>query len=61
MQAFFDPEIKKMKIKNCYFPLFVSPIVLEKEKEHIGVFALEACNVECSTSWVKVFFLLFPL
>ncbi|XP_040363306.1 proline--tRNA ligase, cytoplasmic isoform X1 [Rosa chinensis] len=35
MQAFFDAEIKKMKIKNCYFPLFVSPAVLEKEKDHI--------------------------
>ncbi|PRQ35505.1 putative ligase forming aminoacyl-tRNA [Rosa chinensis] len=33
--AFFDAEIKKMKIKNCYFPLFVSPAVLEKEKDHI--------------------------
>ncbi|NMR88940.1 hypothetical protein HKB06_24695, partial [Vibrio parahaemolyticus] len=31
MQEFFDPEIKKMKIKNCYFPLFVSPGVLQKE------------------------------
>ncbi|KAI5412512.1 hypothetical protein KIW84_057256 [Lathyrus oleraceus] len=29
-EAFFDPEIKKMKIKNCYFPVFVSSTVLEK-------------------------------
>lgn len=41
MQGFFDPEIKKMKIKNCYFPLFVSPGVLEKEKEHVEGFAPE--------------------
>ncbi|MED6167999.1 hypothetical protein PIB30_008021 [Stylosanthes scabra] len=48
MQGFFDPEIKKMKIKNCYFPLFVSPGVLEKEKEHVEGFAPEVawwCNV----------------
>lgn len=30
-----------MKIKNCYFPLFVSPGVLEKEKDHIEGFAPE--------------------
>lgn len=41
LQAFFDAEIKKMKIKNCYFPLFVSSSVLEKEKDHIEGFAPE--------------------
>lgn len=41
VQAFFDPEIKKMKIKNCYFPVFVSSTVLEKEKDHIEGFAPE--------------------
>jgi len=41
MQAFFDPEIKKMKIKNYYFPMFVSNTVLEKEKDHIEGFAPE--------------------
>ena len=30
-----------MKIKNCYFPLFVSSSVLEKEKDHIEGFATE--------------------
>lgn len=46
MQTFFDAEIKKMKVKNCYFPLFVSPGVLEKEKDHIEGFAPEVrlCN-----------------
>jgi prolyl-tRNA synthetase len=34
-------EIKKMKIKNCYFPLFVSSSVLQKEKDHIEGFAPE--------------------
>lgn len=45
MQAFFDTEIKKMKIKNCYFPLFVSSGVLEKEKDHIEGFAPEVAWV----------------
>ncbi|KNA10120.1 hypothetical protein SOVF_147360 isoform A [Spinacia oleracea] len=45
MQEFFDAEIKKMKIKNCYFPLFVSPGVLEKEKDHIEGFAPEVAWV----------------
>ncbi|KAK4840955.1 hypothetical protein QYF36_022264 [Acer negundo] len=45
MQTFFDAEIKKMKIKNCYFPLFVSPGVLEKEKDHIEGFAPEVAWV----------------
>ncbi|KAL5730617.1 proline--tRNA ligase [Ranunculus cassubicifolius] len=38
MQTFFDAEIKKMKIKNCYFPVFVSQSALEKEKNHIAGF-----------------------
>lgn len=41
LQVFFDAEIKKMKIKNCYFPLFVSPGVLQREKDHIEGFAPE--------------------
>nr|GMD05131.1 proline--tRNA ligase, cytoplasmic-like [Ipomoea batatas] len=45
MQSFFDAEIKKMKIKNCYFPLFVSPGVLQKEKDHIEGFAPEVAWV----------------
>ncbi|KAB2609988.1 proline--tRNA ligase C19C7.06 [Pyrus ussuriensis x Pyrus communis] len=38
-------KIKKMKIKNCYFPLFVSPGVLEREKDHIEGFAPEVAWV----------------
>ncbi|GER36554.1 prolinetRNA ligase [Striga asiatica] len=45
MQTFFDAEIKKMKIKNCYFPLFVSSNVLQKEKDHIEGFAPEVAWV----------------
>ncbi|KAK9088071.1 hypothetical protein Syun_030465 [Stephania yunnanensis] len=44
-ETFFDAEIKKMKIKNCYFPVFVSPSVLEKEKDHIEGFAPEVAWV----------------
>ncbi|KAF2619817.1 hypothetical protein F2Q68_00041923 [Brassica cretica] len=44
-ETFFDAEIKKMKVKNCYFPLFVSPGVLEKEKDHIEGFAPEVAWV----------------
>ncbi|GAB2261855.1 hypothetical protein Droror1_Dr00002852, partial [Drosera rotundifolia] len=43
--SFFDAEIKKMKIQNCYFPLFVSPGVLQKEKDHIEGFAPEVAWV----------------
>nr|GEU76816.1 proline--tRNA ligase, cytoplasmic [Tanacetum cinerariifolium] len=35
VQDFFDPEIKKMKVKKCYFPLFVYIAALQKEKEHV--------------------------
>lgn len=45
MQDFFDKEIKKMKIKNCYFPLFVSPGVLQREKDHIEGFAPEVSKL----------------
>ncbi|KAH1213424.1 Proline--tRNA ligase, cytoplasmic [Glycine max] len=30
-----------MKIKTCYFPLFVSPEILQKEKDHVEDFAPE--------------------
>ncbi|XP_018832921.1 proline--tRNA ligase, cytoplasmic isoform X3 [Juglans regia] len=45
MQKFFDVEIKKMNIQNCYFPLFVSPGVLQKEKDHVEGFAPEVAWV----------------
>lgn len=51
MQAFFDAEIKKMKIKNCYFPLFVSPGVLQREKDHIEGFAPEVRLVKWAMTW----------
>ncbi|XP_033961262.1 bifunctional glutamate/proline--tRNA ligase isoform X1 [Pseudochaenichthys georgianus] len=45
IQAFFDAEIKKMGVENCYFPMFVSQAALEKEKSHIEDFAPEVAWV----------------
>lgn len=41
IRDWFDVEIKKLGVKNCYFPMFVSRSVLEKEKTHIADFAPE--------------------
>uniref|UniRef100_A0A0N5A5F5 proline--tRNA ligase n=1 Tax=Parastrongyloides trichosuri TaxID=131310 RepID=A0A0N5A5F5_PARTI len=45
IQSFFDGEIKKIGVKNCYFPMFVSAAVLEREKDHIADFAPEVAWV----------------
>ncbi|PWZ00860.1 putative proline-tRNA ligase [Testicularia cyperi] len=45
IQSFFDAEIKKIGVENCYFPMFVSADVLEKEKDHIEGFAPEVAWV----------------
>ncbi|CAD6917905.1 unnamed protein product [Tilletia controversa] len=45
IQNFFDAEIKKAGVENCYFPMFVSQEVLEKEKDHIEGFAPEVAWV----------------
>ena len=41
IQAILDREIKKMGVKNAYFPLFIPKSFIEKEKEHIEGFAPE--------------------
>ncbi|GKD62998.1 hypothetical protein Tco_1305106 [Tanacetum coccineum] len=41
MREFFEAEIKKMKVEEYLFPLFVSSEALQKEKEHIEGFAPE--------------------
>lgn len=41
IKDFFDREIKKLGVENCYFPMFVSQAALEKEKSHIEDFAPE--------------------
>lgn len=41
IKDFFDKEIRKLGVENCYFPMFVSQAALEKEKSHIADFAPE--------------------
>lgn len=41
IQKWFDGEIKKLGVQNCYFPMFVSQSALEKEKSHIADFSPE--------------------
>lgn len=42
LQKWFDNVIKRqLGVRNCYFPIFVSKAVLEKEKAHIEDFAPE--------------------
>ncbi|XP_057448607.1 proline--tRNA ligase, cytoplasmic-like [Lotus japonicus] len=41
LQTFFDSQIKKMKVKNCYFPLFVNRGVLD----HVEGFSPEVAWV----------------
>ncbi|XP_030355910.1 bifunctional glutamate/proline--tRNA ligase isoform X5 [Strigops habroptila] len=45
IKNFFDAEIKKLGVENCYFPIFVSQAALEKEKTHIADFAPEVAWV----------------
>ena len=45
IKDFFDAEIKKEGVENCYFPLFVSEARLEAEKDHIEDFAPEVAWV----------------
>ncbi|XP_054468502.1 bifunctional glutamate/proline--tRNA ligase isoform X1 [Anoplopoma fimbria] len=45
IQEFFNKEIRKMGVENCYFPMFVSQAALEKEKSHIEDFAPEVAWV----------------
>lgn len=50
--AFFDAEIKKLGVENCYFPMFVSASALEREKTHIADFAPEvSCFNMCVSSF----------
>lgn len=45
IQNWFNFHIKKMGVKNSYFPMFVSSKVLEKEKDHVEGFAPEVAWV----------------
>ena len=45
IQEYFDPMIKKIGVKNCYFPMFVSQKALFKEKDHVEGFSPECAWV----------------
>ncbi|ODM95546.1 Bifunctional glutamate/proline--tRNA ligase [Orchesella cincta] len=45
IKDWFDGEIKKLGVQNCYFPMFVSQAALQKEKDHIADFAPEVAWV----------------
>ncbi|KAK5117349.1 hypothetical protein LTR62_005966 [Meristemomyces frigidus] len=45
IQEFFNKRIRKMGVKNCYFPLFISEANLQREKDHIEGFAAEVAWV----------------
>ncbi|KAK3678064.1 hypothetical protein LTR78_002159 [Recurvomyces mirabilis] len=45
IQDFFNARIRKMGVKNCYFPLFISEANLQREKDHIEGFAAEVAWV----------------
>ncbi|KAL7424289.1 hypothetical protein Q5752_001879 [Cryptotrichosporon argae] len=45
IQNWFDDEIKKLGVQDCYFPMFVSRARLEREKDHIEGFAPEVAWV----------------
>jgi hypothetical protein len=45
LQKWFDAEIKKIGVDNCYFPLFIPRSLIEKEKEHLDDFEAEMALV----------------
>ncbi|XP_077300381.1 glutamyl-prolyl-tRNA synthetase [Arctopsyche grandis] len=45
IREFLSAEIKKLGVKDCYFPIFVSKAALEREKTHIADFAPEVAWV----------------
>jgi len=45
IHQWFDAQIKLLGIDNCYFPMFVTENVLNKEKDHVEDFAPEVAWV----------------
>lgn len=41
LHQWFDKKIKKLGVRNCSFPLFVSEDMLNQEKDHVEGFAAE--------------------
>lgn len=58
IKDWFDAEIKKLGVQNCYFPIFVSKSVLEKEKTHIADFAPEV-SLTCIVSVLNISIIVF--
>ncbi|XP_076277629.1 glutamyl-prolyl-tRNA synthetase isoform X2 [Lasioglossum baleicum] len=51
VKAYIDKEITEMGVQECYFPIFVTRAVLEKEKAHVADFAPEVAWVtKCGES-----------
>lgn len=50
IQKWFDAEIKKLGVKNTYFPMFASEKALNTEKDHVEGFAPEVAWVTKSGS-----------
>ncbi|KAG7207935.1 hypothetical protein KM043_009523 [Ampulex compressa] len=51
IKEYIDKEITKLGVQECYFPIFVTRSVLEKEKAHIADFAPEVAWVtKCGDS-----------
>merc|ERR1711920_664921 len=48
VQRWFDGEIKKLEVENCYFPMFIPRCYIEKEEDHLSDFAPEL-------AWVSKF------
>ncbi|PVI03171.1 prolyl-tRNA synthetase [Periconia macrospinosa] len=45
IKSWFDAKIKTLKVRNAYFPIFISADNLEREKEHVEGFAAEVAWV----------------
>lgn len=45
MHEWFNKQIKKMGVRNCSFPLFVTEEMLNKEQNHIDGFSAEVAWV----------------
>ncbi|XP_063387259.1 bifunctional glutamate/proline--tRNA ligase isoform X3 [Cydia fagiglandana] len=50
IREFLSTNFKKLGVKDCYFPIFVSKAALEREKTHIADFAPEVAWVTHSGS-----------
>jgi len=46
IQTYFNKKIKKIGVKNCYFPLLIPESLLNKEEKHIEGFAAEVAWVD---------------